>query len=508
MNGQLSEQPLAELIREVFIKRISGRLRLRHELIEAAVYFRDGVLIYAASNVRTLRLSEYLRLSELIPDDALRRFQTVRSDLALAEALATEELLAPAVLEKLQVKQVSDVLRVSLLWTAGTWEFSSRAKLREQVNFKIDTTTILLESVRRTPLNLVSSRFRDPNELFSRAAGSVEINNLVPEEGFLLSRLESPTKLSDLVALSGMRELDALRVIYGLAVAGILEREHGTNILSDEMARPQPAIKQPEDTGLSGDEALKAKSEAETTEENLDEFLGRVAAAISHYEVLEVRSEATSAEIKHAYYELARRYHPDKFRMRDTTSLSARIDSAFARITQAYETLMDEGRRAGYNSKLKARALTKDFARTAPKSNASVQPSVSSQMGGQPASDPSADLQRAEANFKDGYAALQQGQTNVAINLLSLAVRAAPNESRYRAYYGHALATNESTRRLAETELHAALKLEPNNYQYRLMLSKLYRDLGFPRRARGEAERALALDPNNVEARELLRALN
>jgi len=83
---------------------------------------------------------------------------------------------------------------------------------------------------------------------------------------------------------------------------------------------------------------------------------------------------------------------------------------------------MDEGRRASYNSKLKARAMTKDFARTAPKSSASAQPSVSPQMGGQPASDPSADLQRAEANFKEGYAALQQGQTNVAINLLSLAV--------------------------------------------------------------------------------------
>ena len=213
MNGQLSEQPLAELIREISIKRISGRLRLRHELIEAAVYFRDGVLIYAASNVRTLRLSEYLKLSEMIPDDELRRFQTVRSDLALAEALATEELLAPAVLEKLQVKQVSDVLRVSLLWTAGTWEFSNRAKLREQVNFKIDTTTLLLEAVRRTPLNVASSRFLDPNELISRVAGSIELHNLVPEEGFLLSRLESPTKLSDVVALSGMRELDALRVI-------------------------------------------------------------------------------------------------------------------------------------------------------------------------------------------------------------------------------------------------------------------------------------------------------
>ena len=82
-----------------------------------------------------------------------------------------------------------------------------------------------------------------------------------------------------------------------------------------------------------------------------------------------------------------------------------------------------------------------------------------------------------------------------------------PGESRYRAYYGHALAANESTRRLAEAELQAALKLEPANAQYRLMLAELYRDLGFPKRARGEAERAVAADPNNVKARELLSTL-
>ncbi len=143
-------------------------------------------------------------------------------------------------------------------------------------------------------------------------------------------------------------------------------------------------------------------------------------------------------------------------------------------------------------------------AQTAPKSHVPAQTgsNVSQAIGSDVSSS-----QRAEINFKEGFAALQQGQTNAAINLLSLAARAAPGESRYRAYYGHALAANENTRRLAEAELQAALKVEPGNAQYRLMLAELYRDLGFPRRARGEAERALAADPNNVKAGELLRTL-
>ena len=69
------------------------------------------------------------------------------------------------------------------------------------------------------------------------------------------------------------------------------------------------------------------------------------------------------------------------------------------------------------------------------------------------------------------------------------------------------LAEQEQTRRAAEAELQAALKLDPNNAEYRVLLAELYRDLGFILRARGEAERAIAADPNSSKARDLLRTL-
>ncbi len=69
------------------------------------------------------------------------------------------------------------------------------------------------------------------------------------------------------------------------------------------------------------------------------------------------------------------------------------------------------------------------------------------------------------------------------------------------------LAANEATRRAAETELLAAVKLEPQNSKYRVMLAELYRDLGLKLRAKGEAERAVAADPDNRNARDLLRSL-
>ena len=67
MNGQLSEQPLAELIREISSRSLGGRLRLEHDRVHVVVYFENGNIGYAASNLRTLRLREYLRKANSFP---------------------------------------------------------------------------------------------------------------------------------------------------------------------------------------------------------------------------------------------------------------------------------------------------------------------------------------------------------------------------------------------------------------------------------------------------------
>jgi hypothetical protein len=60
MNGNLSENPLAELIRELSNKKLSGRLQLQRDKIKVAVYFQSGQLIFAACNLQEFRLGAYL----------------------------------------------------------------------------------------------------------------------------------------------------------------------------------------------------------------------------------------------------------------------------------------------------------------------------------------------------------------------------------------------------------------------------------------------------------------
>ena len=495
MNGQLSEQPLAELIREISAKSIGGRLQLQHDRQKAVVYFDKGELLYAAANLRQLRLREYL-LKAGINEAALARYDERQPDLELAKILTRDHLLSPAVADQIQAKQAADVIRLAVSWSEGTWEFDQKSRLSERPAFKVDARPLLLEAGRRAPAKFVASRFRVSNEMISPLAEPVILDSLLPAEVFLLSRLDRPTPLNELIAVSGLGESETLVLIYSLGLAGLLQREHWKQGL-----RGQAAVVEAEPVKPIVPEPPPPLPEppADATE-NVESFLERLDKAQTHYDVLDVNSDASPAHMKTKYYELARRYHPDLFRKAEA-SLVARMESAFARVTQAYDTLRDDRLRANYDAKLKARQKAEQLVDSAPKPTAPSRPDTSVKDAA------AAITQRAAQQFKEGLAALELGERKVAIGLFASAANAIPNEPRYRAFYGKLLAQQEHTRRAAETELQAAIKLDPQNGEYRVMLAELYRDLGLMLRARGEAERALATDPENRKARDLLRAL-
>ncbi|XP_037121334.1 dnaJ homolog subfamily C member 25 isoform X2 [Syngnathus acus] len=70
------------------------------------------------------------------------------------------------------------------------------------------------------------------------------------------------------------------------------------------------------------------------------------------YDVLGVTREASKAEIARAYRQLARRYHPDRFRPGEPGSEGETVESAhrkFLLVATAYETLKDEDTRRDYD---------------------------------------------------------------------------------------------------------------------------------------------------------------
>ena len=156
MEGQLSEHPLAELIREISNTELSGALRLSHDRAKAVVYFETGNVVFATSNLRAYRLREVLKRNGITEQKLHQHSETI-SDEELAADLIKSGGITPVLLQKARSAQASDVLRVALLWTDGYWSFDARVRVANDLRVSIDVNRLLLECARHLPISFVGS---------------------------------------------------------------------------------------------------------------------------------------------------------------------------------------------------------------------------------------------------------------------------------------------------------------------------------------------------------------
>jgi tetratricopeptide (TPR) repeat protein len=510
MTGKLSEHPLAELLREIVAEGLSGSLRLEQERIKTVIYFDAGRVVYATSNLRPHRLAEALRRWRVISEAQFAALpEGDKSDAETGRLLIERGALTKEALEELRSRLMADVLRPALLWTQGVWSFDARVRLTGDVRAHVELPELLMEAARRLPAKLASFRFSNRNERLLPVTGGANDLELLPKEAFVLSRIDMPLRVYELLAISALPEEETLHACYALALGGMIEREawpraftpeEVSKALETNAAARQSASSEsvPTVEVKKSEEAPKAVEPEVDEKRELEELFERLSHATNHYQVLGISRNANQDTLKQTYYTLARRFHPDRFHQDE--EIHRRVEDAFARIARAYETLRDKSARAAYDLKIEKEKSARPSGFSQAKSEA--KPSQSST----PSTAASA-TELAEESFQRGLTAQKTGKMVVALNSFAEAARLEPNVARYRAQYGQALAANEQMRHRAEVEFQAAILLEPANTAYRIMLARLYRSLGFIKRAQGEIERVRSIDPRNAEALALLAEL-
>ena len=363
MNGRLSDQPLAELVQEISDARLSGALRLARERAKGVVYFDGGRVVAALSNVRAFRLVEVLRRSGAA--DPTRLYTLIgegASDEQVGLVLLRTGVLDETALGKLHERQSKEVLAELLRWTDGEWSFDTRVRLTGlQAGRHLDVTSMLVESARALPAEFVAARTRE-DETVAPAEGMQEKikagMQLQPSEVFVLSRVYTPLRLREVVAVAGLPEQETRRAVYVLAFAGLLERPDRLRALPSEAVQQAAAQQQLHTAAAAAQEQARQAGKRESAPapepatEGTTEELFALARGANHYEVLGVARGAKPEEVKRVYYTHARRLHPDRFRRDADEEQRQRIDAAFAKVTHAYETLKDASLRAAYDLKL------------------------------------------------------------------------------------------------------------------------------------------------------------
>ena len=427
------------------------------------------------------------------------------NDLQLVEYLKKNQILSEAKIDELRTGQVEGIVFDLLDWRAGDWSFSPLAKLRTNINVQIPQLEILAEYARGLDEELAAGRFRNLNETFHQLPDTASILELEPQEAFVFSRLDRPITAADVVSTCGMPEKTILKTLYILWVGGLVDRKDwnpafsdfkigqikSANLVLKTHATTAKAV-QPKPAEVPAAGSIPEPEKIPDIEISLEDYLARTERSASHYDVLGLQPDAQLPAIRKAYFGLAKMFHPDRFHRGDADILR-RVETAFTQLAQAHETLRNLDTRRAYDTKLR-------------REKAEDQMRQGSSAAGQPATK-NINADRADQEFEHGRKLLMDDDYESALPFLARAVHFGPLVARYHAFYGKALSQEETHRHKAENAMQQAIRLEPDNASFRMMLAEFFVKVKLVKRAEGELTRLLTMAPDHREARALLDSL-
>jgi tetratricopeptide (TPR) repeat protein len=155
-------------------------------------------------------------------------------------------------------------------------------------------------------------------------------------EGFLLSRIDGQTPWTQLRQIGGIPPEEADACLERWISDGVVEFENeqasqSTASGSDEAHPPDPRL----------DPSLDLDPEFQQRILDFEGSLNR-----PYFELLDVARDADAKEIKRAYFELSKVYHPDRYFRRKLGDFADRLERIFRKLLEAYEILSDPQTRA------------------------------------------------------------------------------------------------------------------------------------------------------------------
>lgn len=523
ISGNISRNPVAELILEITQHNLSGSLRISNTDQKVIVYFDKGDIVFAVSNIRKHRLFEILLNQNQISKEKLIQIDNFTNDFYLAKELVEKNIYSKANVDILFSFQIMKILKNIILWDNGEWSFSTLARIKEGIRFNVDISPVFYEFSKNITAQKILERFKNTNEKFAlNSKKDLTSVNFSPQQAFIVSRMGNISlSIDELETMCGLPVNDIKRFLYELWLGCFVFRENWYSAFSQEdiakMNSTEYTLKKSatsveaeqkraeeakileeakrveEEARIKVEKAETEKQETKALQLSLEDYISRIDKAATHYEMFDVEPDAQVSEIKKSYFSLAKKFHPDLYHKTVDKEIHNKIQNAFTEIAHAYETLKDPESREIYDFKLRkvieklksesdleSSDLTRDQVETVDQKAMALE------------------------NFKKGYDHLMNENYYEALPFFGRAVHLENDNARYHAFYGKALSFDKSQRHKAESELQTAVKLDEENTTYRIMLAELFIEIGLTVRARGELNRLLKIEPENKEAKSLL----
>lgn len=247
--------------------------------------------------------------------------------------------------------------------------------------------------------------------------------------------------------------------------------------------RPAPVAPRPSPAPARSVPVMQTAAHAEPRKDKatLRALLDKWRAA-DHFEVLGIARTAKSAQVKTAYFALARSYHPDTVLNSTDPQLQELHASLTARLNEAYAVLGDDEARATYAEQLAS--------------------------GGTELVDVGP-LLKAEEDYLRATIMVKARKYAEALALLDGAIAVNPKEPDFLAWRAWARFVSASDKNAeyarSVAECQDALKLSEHCSAAHLFIGQMSKIVGEQQRAERAFKAVLAIEPDNIEARRELR---
>ncbi|MDO3378621.1 response regulator [Geoalkalibacter halelectricus] len=396
VEGDLAETLLPRLLHNLYSLKATGLLYLERAETQKVVYLRNGYPIFMRSNLVRECLGKMLIrdkfLTERECEQSLARMK--ESGRLQGTVLMEMGLLSPHHLHDALQRQMTEKLLEVFSWPEGHYRFQAARRFKKGVTaIELAPAALILEGIRRfwSPLQ-VSAFLAEYLECFPQITANPHYRfqgiELSAAEQRLLEECRGEHSLADLLEGHPLVRPNLEKLLAALILARVVEPlEHPVRVATrapSAGAAPRVAAAGAREDILRDHQRMLAQD---------------------YFSLLGVTNDVGAEELRRAYFSLAKRYHPDRFRHEHLSAdLQARVEEIFQRLRLAYETLSDPARRQAY------------LVAHSPEAGPGA---------------PGTDLPQAEIAFREGREWLRRGRTEKALPLLRAAVEMCPDEPEY-----------------------------------------------------------------------------
>lgn len=450
---------IGQFLRDIYFGKKQGQLHFSNAKTQKYLFFQAGKLVYARTNSPDELLGKVLfRLGKINEDIHNRINEFIVPKKSIGQVLIENDLVTHEDIKAGLTYQMREITLNLFPFFGKGFSFQEKTQLDDETfEASISIPVLIEDGIRRMKYDEHLQNYMQEATIYPK--GKEFYFRLTEDEKEIFENISGEAKAAELVE-PHKNDLGAFwKSLYLFYCLNLI----------DIKGLGEPGISQTEEP---------AYDDPEGRVQEVVELSGKIA-AMDYYQILGVEKEATAVDIKKAYFQLARKYHPDLYDRMLPQSIKEKIDDVFDSLTKSYQTLSQENSRENYDSKLQSSKTS------------SVK--EKDKLG--------------EVKFRQGKTLYNQARFEEAIVLLEEAVRIQNSKANYFLLLAMAQAKSKIYKRDAVKSFQRAIKLDPWSPDAYYGLGQLYKNEGMPTMAAKQFKKALDVDPDNRAAKKELNQI-